>query len=638
MQIDRLAFRNFGSHESTELHLRDRGLILIEGENRDSGGSNGAGKSTLFEALCWGLFGQTNQGLRGDDVCRVGTKDTAVEIDINNDGQEVEIRRYRKHKEHGNNLYLRVDGNDITGATSRDTQILICQILRLDWSAFTSVVLFPQGKEGIAAGSDQEAKGVLDTVLALHRFRAAETKAKALLAEVEQEVAELEQKRRDIGSKKGAFTQTRNDLKAQKKEFEEGRAGRIEVLQRELERLDAIEPPVIQPLLDELGEKEAKLHEILAAKETQQHAIDQARVKYDEARSLHTQWSIKLSGLRGKLSAISVPDVEAQMEAAQTCPACDRLLDEEDRDALRRSFEREAAEAIQNKQDLSEDCKALEAKVAEEEERMSILEQKLNEASSVYIDSSELEAEIAALKLQLQHREQEFQRLKAQVAEVERELAKAETEENPYGKLVDQVELQISKAVQEHADVLRDLELPAQRRRDLLYWVKGFSHKGVKNLLLARVTPFLNIRANVYMKELSRSNAWVEIKTQTKLKSGAVREKMSFAVHYPGGSEKYKGKSGGERKRADIAILFALGDLAASRSVAPVHLRLLDEPFDSLDGPGCEAVIGLLHKHIVPRAGTVLVISHSEVLKPLFETRWKVIKERGVSRIEEIRA
>jgi hypothetical protein len=46
-------------------------LVLIEGENRDQGGSNGAGKSAIFEALTWELFGFVNRDLRGDDVIRL---------------------------------------------------------------------------------------------------------------------------------------------------------------------------------------------------------------------------------------------------------------------------------------------------------------------------------------------------------------------------------------------------------------------------------------------------------------------------------------------------------------------------------------------------------------------------------------
>jgi len=148
------------------------------------------------------------------------------------------------------------------------------------------------------------------------------------------------------------------------------------------------------------------------------------------------------------------------------------------------------------------------------------------------------------------------------------------------------------------------------------------------------VTPFINERANCYMRELSNDTARIEIKTQKKIRSGEFRDKMDFKVTYPGGSELYAGKSGGEKRRADISILFALGDLAASRARAPVELRLLDEPFESLDALGCEQVVRLLRAHVLPRAKTILVMSHNEALKPLFEHRITVVKENGVSRIE----
>lgn len=58
------------------LDLNRRGLVLVEGENRDSGDafdSNGAGKSMLFEALTWALTGKMarygDERIGGDEVC-----------------------------------------------------------------------------------------------------------------------------------------------------------------------------------------------------------------------------------------------------------------------------------------------------------------------------------------------------------------------------------------------------------------------------------------------------------------------------------------------------------------------------------------------------------------------------------------
>jgi recombinational DNA repair ATPase RecF len=60
MKINKIEIRNFYSIKKTSLNFtKFKGLILIEGKNKDTGGSNGAGKSALIEAVVWGLFGKT---------------------------------------------------------------------------------------------------------------------------------------------------------------------------------------------------------------------------------------------------------------------------------------------------------------------------------------------------------------------------------------------------------------------------------------------------------------------------------------------------------------------------------------------------------------------------------------------------
>ena len=81
--------------------------------------------------------------------------------------------------------------------------------------------------------------------------------------------------------------------------------------------------------------------------------------------------------------------------------------------------------------------------------------------------------------------------------------------------------------------------------------------------------------------------------------------------------------------------MFALGEIAASRSRSPIQLRLLDEPFDGLDALGAEQVVDVLKAKVVPKTGTVLVMTHDDNLKRLIDQRMVVVKEDGVSRLME---
>jgi DNA repair exonuclease SbcCD ATPase subunit len=168
------------------------------------------------------------------------------------------------------------------------------------------------------------------------------------------------------------------------------------------------------------------------------------------------------------------------------------------------------------------------------------------------------------------------------------------------------------------------------------FWVRGFSRSGVVSLLLDQITPELNHRANEYLDVLTGGKAWVEFSTKTTLSNGEQREKFSVIVNYDNGAGMYGGISGGEMRRVDIAILLALGDVAASRAHAPVRFRLFDEPFDNLDALGKERVVALLQEKIVPKVGTLLVMSHDEELKAMFDQRIVVEKHNGVSSLRAL--
>ncbi|UUZ75419.1 ATP-binding protein [Polaromonas sp. P1(28)-13] len=82
MDILSLDIQNCLTIGSASLELDNRGLLLIQGENRDdtSAKSNGAGKSSIVDALCWCLYGETARGVSGDLIVNDTAKKTALSL------------------------------------------------------------------------------------------------------------------------------------------------------------------------------------------------------------------------------------------------------------------------------------------------------------------------------------------------------------------------------------------------------------------------------------------------------------------------------------------------------------------------------------------------------------------------------
>ncbi len=164
-------------------------------------------------------------------------------------------------------------------------------------------------------------------------------------------------------------------------------------------------------------------------------------------------------------------------------------------------------------------------------------------------------------------------------------------------------------------------------------WDYGFGNKGLKSLILSHVFPTLTEKTNTYLVYLS-DGAHVSFSSQTVLGTGEVREKIETTVLMENGGGSYNKASGGEQQKVDLSSLFALGDLAAERSQTRINLRLLDEPFDSLDKDGAERVVRVLEELVVPTSKTVLVMSHSDHIKSLVPNRIEVSKVNGISRLQ----
>lgn len=76
----------------------------------------------------------------------------------------------------------------------------------------------------------------------------------------------------------------------------------------------------------------------------------------------------------------------------------------------------------------------------------------------------------------------------------------------------------------------------------------------------------------------------------------------------------YGKRSGGERKRIDLALFFALLHVGHARSPHRAHYMLVDEVFDSLDAAGQAAVVRWCDFAAAARVAYLIIITHSEHL------------------------
>jgi len=139
MKINKVEVSNFYSIKDATINFdKFKGLVLVKGKNKDTGGSNGAGKSALIESVVWGLFGKTIRKSTEDALINLYTKKAcSVRITVNKD---VVIERGKKP------TYLRffVGGEERTQDHALATQKVIEDHLKTNYKVFLASTVFGQ--------------------------------------------------------------------------------------------------------------------------------------------------------------------------------------------------------------------------------------------------------------------------------------------------------------------------------------------------------------------------------------------------------------------------------------------------------------------------------------------------------------
>ena len=270
------------------------------------------------------------------------------------------------------------------------------------------------------------------------------------------------------------------------------------------------------------------------------------------------------------------------------CPVCKRPFD--------------SAEDIENHR------KELDGKISELDNSISLLKTKLTDNQAIINENNHNRGELAskvwsltnevrALEStinQLQSQKTQTQGLETQIQDLEKNIE----EENRKGH-------QCNEEIETNQNVL-----------DSVSWLLRETSREFKGLLLEDTVKLLSYKAQQYGKYLVDKDITLEL-------SGS---KVLISL----GDTLYENLSGGERRRVDLSVQFALREMLSITNGFSCNLLVLDEVFDNLDIQGAERLIFLISSEFTDVESMYIITHHTDFDIP-YDCTLVVTKDGGVS-------
>lgn len=601
IHFNELLINNFQSLGDVRIDLSQPGLIFVQGRNEDDpADSNGSGKSTLPEALYWCLTSRSLREYTGDDVIRwsADPQTCTVNTSLDVDNKPFWVKRGRGPKE----LKLFEGENDVSCRLDADTDKQIQKLFGrskdvLQHSVFLTSDLrtrfmalsFPDRIRLIEQVTDSEIYSVI------HGYAKADHEA-ALRRRTKAE-NDIEQANKSLVAHNERLRVLNGQI--------------IEAKRSQEEELAALKTK----LTGAVGRRDAKQEEARSADERLRAASAKIQDIAGELNDAQTEANGVEKAIAGKKASLA--RMSEQLEQKQKllkaglCPTCGQKIDVHTPVAV--------------------DIDEITAKCEEEKEVTKGFRDDLfianGRVSGIQREHQVLLQEMKAAQHALSTATAELSRLTSEVEQVKRLMhdvrssaTDLDAKRDEAKRTIFEVKQQLEEAEQHKTEAERDV-------RHYGWLLEAFSTEGIRAKMLTTVTlPFLNQRLEEYAEKLGLP---CQLSNQRETKSVGTQDKLDVVLT---GKRTYRGLSRGEKRKVDLAIQLAFNDLAIATGGSHINLLVCDEIIDPLDETGVNFLVEILTKKAENMC--ILLMSHKPHLGASFPTRWTVVKQNGVSRLE----
>lgn len=640
MKILSVKAQGYARFEELSVNYDNQGLVLVEGDNQDSNSSvsNGAGKTTAVrDSLLIGLFGRNGDGVNIESRLLGESAKTKIEVNfVGNDGVTYRvIRDYKKGKSKGVEIYREGSAEPLPVFSAKDAQEKINGLLGGDFVCMVNTCI-PTSDNGLFSESTEgQQKQILDSILGIDKISKALAAAKGRLATVKVEVDRINGK---IYGLIGQMDQVQNSiatLENTKKSIQRQKEEQIKVKQDEL--------VVISQQLEDYN---LKIYQTTQQIESQNNSLTgynpqelQQGLSYyqSEINRLHSERGAadgvirlrngEISSIKTKLDNLMRGKIEGDI-----CFNCGAKIDKNNLNSLSRHWSEEIDKLSVEIQQYTDSITQLSNSTSEVSGYVKQYQDAINYLNQTSSHIKQLNTSLESLKQHVETKKALYDRITKDIQAIRSQTDDLDTE-------IERLRSQVGFLQEEKQQLDQTLASQQYLQQHVEFWIDAFgpgkTGTSLPMYLYNSAIGRFNISLAEYINKLYGSSMYVELSTTKQLISGDEKAALTLKVHNANGSNELALNSKGERKRINLAITFALLELAQSINKVQPNVLILDEIDNYMDEGGIMALLDILNG-LSKRIPTIIVITHRSELKDWFKSRWMVSKSNGVSRLQQV--
>jgi DNA repair exonuclease SbcCD ATPase subunit len=640
----KIKIQNYNSIEDIEFNLDKNGFVLISGINKDGENtqSNGSGKSSLLEAIYWVLYGADPEGYK-KEIVRSGQKKCIVELFFNFEDKEYYIIRTREGINHKLEIYE--DNNQVQFKDSVDSaQKYLTEMLEMDKFLFKASIYYSPNslKFFDESFTDVDRKNVLlKSINVDELLNNALRIAKNMLSNLKEDLNKNKSELDNFNYQKDLLNLI--SLEKNNNNFAQETKNKINDYKDKIKEIDKI----IKNAQETIIEKNKLQTEI----KNLEVALDDDRIKklYDLNEKINekiNEHDVKINKFAMKKESIK-NEVEKNkliledrqnhldiLKSSDKCPVCLSQIDKKYKEGVVRSISKEYFDLLKLNKGLMVNSETQARFLLRENEAKKDL---LNKKTQIRDKINKINEDNNIFKRQLEDKKYKVKDLEKKIEN----LARYNYEKEELIKKIDDLkniknpyEDMYKEAKEKERNIKREINIRNVNIHNLEeniwkyeWWVNGFGSYGIQNYIIQWVVEGLNKEIKKYLSYLSGNE--INAKICYSMSGRKTDMKLYLEVEIkPHGIVR---PSKGQRRKIDLAMNFALSHLLGDKNRITSNIIILDEVLDGIDMEGKRVCIDLI-KNL--NKESIFLISHELIFEDVFDKKWIVIKENGISKLE----